>query len=179
SGVEIAATRDADGLARDVAAAVAGEEEDQLGDLGGLARPLQRRPLLSLHEELGRIDAAEELVVDKAGRDGIDANAVGGRLGGSPLMPESLTRMSRWPKWSIACLTTASTRASSVTSSGRPITSLPVSFPISSATSAVRRSCLSVTTTPAPASASRRAAALPMPAPAAAVTSATFPSSSN
>ena len=88
-----------------------------------------------------------------------------------PPRPALLTSTSMRPCSAMTRSNSACTLASSVTSHGMPST------PSSSADSAVRRSCLSETTTVAPSSCARLAVAKPMPEPAEAVTSTTRPSS--
>src|SRR5581483_804304 len=88
-----------------------------------------------------------------------------------------LTRICTGPSVSSTVATTSSIWARSPASIGRPTTVVPgKSAAIAAATSRVRRSCTSVTTTRAPPAASRLAVAWPTPLPAAPVTSATRPS---
>src|ERR671932_2864585 len=73
------------GRARDPGGAVGGEEEDQLGDLAGLAYAPQRVRLLRAFEEgrvslLGHAAAAVYVGDDDAGVDGVDAHPLGREL---------------------------------------------------------------------------------------------------
>src|SRR5712691_9552034 len=72
----IGAAADAEDFTRDVGGIVTGQEQREVGDVGGLAQPPQRRFCLALLEEVGRVDAREELVVDQARGDGVGADAV-------------------------------------------------------------------------------------------------------
>src|SRR5205823_9889645 len=81
-----AAAVDGDDRPGDVGGPVRREERGQLGDLFGLAGPLQRRPTNQGGEALGGALAAGHRGLDEAGADGVGPDAVlavfdGGGLG--------------------------------------------------------------------------------------------------